>query len=572
MAKPFLPKRNTTAKNDEFTGRPYEITLDCERQELRIHDGLNAGGFPTARAADLKTAVRMSHTQYNVGDIVACPDRNDVVLECLLAGQTANRYVNFKNIIGGAGVTDGSVVWQLKIPYVKTINGVEVDRYGNIDVEGIGGVKTVNGKAPDSSGDVTIGEATQSMAGLMTAADKIKLDDLEKVESYTLPVAGENKLGGVMTTSEVTDPTGLVPCPIVDGIPYYKGPSVENALTQYGVTATASELNVLDGVTISTKELNYLKGVNSGIQSQLDGKLASSGTASKATSDANGNNIANTYATKTALNDGLNGKSDKTHTHSLATTSTDGFMSSSDKSKLTGIAAGANKYTHPSYTTKSNGFYKVTVDSLGHVSGTSNVTKSDITALGIPAQDTTYVAATQSANGLMSASDKKKIDSVESGANKYILPPALPGLLGGVKVGNNITLKEGEISIDFDDVVNALGWIPLKTVNSHEADIHGNVDVSAGFFETDGIKSARLGDETNYKDKYVYAPDGGQWFCFGYVTEYVDGTDGDYDIYTYHVQAGLYPGGTRFPNIQRGSGSWDVNNIICLRNADGEWE
>ena len=157
MAKPFRPKRNTTQKNDEFTGKPYEITLDCERQELRIHDGVNAGGFPTARAADLKSAVRLSHTQYKKGDIVACPDRNDVVLECLQAGQTANRYVSFKNIIGGAGVTDGSVVWQLKIPYVKAINGVEVDRYGNIDVDGLGGgggVQTINGQSPDESGNI----------------------------------------------------------------------------------------------------------------------------------------------------------------------------------------------------------------------------------------------------------------------------------------------------------------------------------------------------------------------------------------------------------------------------------
>lgn len=45
-------------------------------------------------------------------------------------------------------------------------------------------------------------------------------------------------------------------------------------------------------------------------------------------------------------------------------------------------------YTHPTYTAKSNGLYKVTVDSTGHVSGTAAVTKSDITALGIPAQDT----------------------------------------------------------------------------------------------------------------------------------------------------------------------------------------
>lgn len=47
-------------------------------------------------------------------------------------------------------------------------------------------------------------------------------------------------------------------------------------------------------------------------------------------------------------------------------------------------------YTHPSYTAKSSGFYKVTVDALGHVSAVSAVTKADITALGIPAQDTTY--------------------------------------------------------------------------------------------------------------------------------------------------------------------------------------
>ena len=45
-------------------------------------------------------------------------------------------------------------------------------------------------------------------------------------------------------------------------------------------------------------------------------------------------------------------------------------------------------YTHPSYTAKSSGLYKVTVDSTGHVSATSAVTKSDITALGIPGQDT----------------------------------------------------------------------------------------------------------------------------------------------------------------------------------------
>lgn len=47
-------------------------------------------------------------------------------------------------------------------------------------------------------------------------------------------------------------------------------------------------------------------------------------------------------------------------------------------------------YSHPTYTAKSNGFYKVTVDGTGHVSGTTAVSKNDITSLGIPAQDTVY--------------------------------------------------------------------------------------------------------------------------------------------------------------------------------------
>ena len=41
------------------------------------------------------------------------------------------------------------------------------------------------------------------------------------------------------------------------------------------VTATASELNVLDGITATTTELNYVDGVTSSIQTQLNGKVAS---------------------------------------------------------------------------------------------------------------------------------------------------------------------------------------------------------------------------------------------------------------------------------------------------------
>lgn len=56
-------------------------------------------------------------------------------------------------------------------------------------------------------------------------------------------------------------------------------------------------------------------------------------------------------------------------------------------------------YTHPNYTAKSSGLYKITVDGTGHVSATTAIAKSDITALGIPAQDTTYSNFVKSGSG-----------------------------------------------------------------------------------------------------------------------------------------------------------------------------
>lgn len=54
------------------------------------------------------------------------------------------------------------------------------------------------------------------------------------------------------------------------------------------------------------------------------------------------------------------------HSHSNATTESDGFMSSEDKSKLNGIAEGANKYTLPTASSTT----------LGGVKTTSNITSN----------------------------------------------------------------------------------------------------------------------------------------------------------------------------------------------------
>lgn len=92
-----------------------------------------------------------------------------------------------------------------------------------------------------------------------------------------------------------------------------------------------------------------------------------------------------------------------------------------EKQKLAGIADNANNYSHPAYTQRNEGLYKVTVDAQGHVSNVSAVEKADITALGIPAQDTTYSDATESAAGLMPASAVTKLKGIEADADVNII-------------------------------------------------------------------------------------------------------------------------------------------------------
>ena len=107
------------------------------------------------------------------------------------------------------------------------------------------------------------------------------------------------------------------------------------------------------------------------------------------------------------------------------------------------------KYTHPTHTAKSSGLYKVTVDDKGHVTAATAVAKSDITALGIPAQDTTYT-----------------------------LPDATSSVKGGVKVGSNITVSSGTISLTKDNVTTALGYTPPQSAGG--VSLSSNVTVTAG--------------------------------------------------------------------------------------------
>lgn len=153
--------------------------------------------------------------------------------------------------------------------------------------------------------------------------------------------------------------------------------------------------------------------------------------------------------------------------YAVATQSDNGLMSSADKKKLDGVEANANHYVHPTSAAgaKASGLYKVATDAQGHVTGATAVTKSDITALGIPgskpivtdekvktvpALDGTkfYLAGTENANGEIGTLDISKQVYVKSvGANTNTLVSEQ-----GIEVGDRLmSLKIYQDGLAFGD-------------------------------------------------------------------------------------------------------------------------
>ena len=89
-------------------------------------------------------------------------------------------------------------------------------------------------------------------------------------------------------TTSAAGTAGLVPAPSAGAATRYlrsdgtwQVPPDTNttySLSSFGITATAAELNHLDGITATVTELNYVDGVTSNIQTQLNSKAASSHT------------------------------------------------------------------------------------------------------------------------------------------------------------------------------------------------------------------------------------------------------------------------------------------------------
>ena len=183
-----------------------------------------------------------------------------------------------------------------------------------------------------------------------------------------------------------------------------------------------------------------------------------------------------------------------------------------------------------------SGMYKIATNAEGHVTGAIAVEKSDITGLGIPGQDTTYESksavsggtdvslvttgekytwnskadtdtATTSTDGLMSATDKTKLDGIAEGATANV------GTITG------ITMNGGSMGTS--------GVVDLGTVITSHQDISGKVD------KVDG-KGLSANDFTNAdKSKLDNISSGANESTVAYdttnkkITTTVDGTTSD---------------------------------------------
>lgn len=165
--------------------------------------------------------------------------------------------------------------------------------------------------------------------------------------------------------------------------------------------------------------------------------------------------------------------------HAEANQTTAGFISATDKTKLDGITSGA-EVNQNAFSSVKVGATTIAADTktdvLELVAGTNVTLTPDAVndKVTIAATNTTYAEATQAAAGLMSATDKTKVDSVSSGAevNQNAFSNVKVGtstIAADTKTdtvelaaGSNITLTADTVN----DKVTIAASVPVSSVNN----------------------------------------------------------------------------------------------------------
>jgi len=179
-------------------------------------------------------------------------------------------------------------------------DGLTKDASNNVTLDvattsAIGGV-IVGSNIGVSSGTISVADASTSTKGVIEIATDTEAstgtDTTRAINAKQLAtkVTANSAITGATHTKITYDSKGLV----TGGADLSASDIPSLTLSKISdVTATASELNVLDGITATTTELNYVDGVTSAIQTQLNNKVASNaaitgGTATKITYDSKG--------------------------------------------------------------------------------------------------------------------------------------------------------------------------------------------------------------------------------------------------------------------------------------------
>ena len=199
-----------------------------------------------------------------------------------------------------------------------------------------------------------------------------------------------------------------------------------------------------------------------------------------------------------------------------------------EKTKLAGIAEGANKYVLPVATSSALGGVK----GGGNVAiSTTGVMSVDLSAYQKTADaDTKYYTKTSATTDLAkkvnvvsgkglstndyTTAEKTKLAGIEEGANKYTLPIATANTLGGIKIGANLSItSEGVLSAvqgkldtsPFETKTNAANTYLSKTsFNSTIANYALKSDITAAVINRGSVDSYADLPSTGQKNGDMY--------------------------------------------------------------------
>jgi len=202
-----------------------EVFADSTGMQVKVRSGqaLVRGHYyqNTAEVALSLEAADLTNPRVDTVVVELDPSANSIVLEVVTGTPDASPTPE-------PVVQTDAGVYQIKLAEIAVAAGATTITAGN--------VTDTRFYIEDFSGSVPGSAITGEITTATIDGDRL----FNEIDSATIP--GANVTG--LTLSHVTD-----------------------------VTATATEVNKLDGVTASTTELNYTDGVTSNIQTQLDDKL-----------------------------------------------------------------------------------------------------------------------------------------------------------------------------------------------------------------------------------------------------------------------------------------------------------